>query len=124
MEILLGAIDTYQEIQKVQLHNVLRCFSNHSFCLLLLFINQTQGNVTTLPRPMGREIKPVIQIQICKVSELSLFQMKKLHKHKDFFLYCMFFLILPPVFQVESEKPLGRIVVKALLCGMGSPPSC
>uniref|UniRef100_A0A8C9EDF6 Uncharacterized protein n=1 Tax=Phocoena sinus TaxID=42100 RepID=A0A8C9EDF6_PHOSS len=39
-------------IQKVQLHNVLRCFSNHSFCLLLLFINQTQGNVTTLPRPM------------------------------------------------------------------------
>ena len=97
VEVLLGAIDTYQEVQKLQPHNVLTLFyavfPNHSFCLLLLFINQTQGNVTTLQRPMGREIKSVVQIQICKVSELSLFQMKKLHKHKDFlFLYCIFFL--------------------------------
>uniref|UniRef100_A0A8C0CDT5 Uncharacterized protein n=1 Tax=Balaenoptera musculus TaxID=9771 RepID=A0A8C0CDT5_BALMU len=43
-------------VQKLQPHNVLTLFyavfPNHSFCLLLLFINQTQGNVTTLPRPM------------------------------------------------------------------------
>lgn len=43
----------------------------------LLFMNQTQGNVM-MSRPMGREIKLVIQIPICKVSELSLFQVKKI----------------------------------------------
>ena len=31
-----------------------------------------------MSRPMGREIKLVIQIPICKVSELSLFQVKKI----------------------------------------------
>lgn len=49
----------------------------------LLFMNQTQGNVMMSPRPMGREIRLVIQIRICKVSELSLFQVKKI-THKDF----------------------------------------
>lgn len=43
----------------------------------LLFMNQTQGNVM-MSRPMGREIKLVIQIPICKVSEFSLFQVKKI----------------------------------------------
>ena len=63
----------------------------------LLFMNQTQGNVMMSPRPMGREIRLLIQIWICKVSELSLFQVKKITHtqgfsfplvYKGFLLFC------------------------------------
>lgn len=62
----------------------------------LLSMNQTQGNVM-MSRPMGREIILVIQIPICKVSELSLFQVKKITQtqgfsfpllYKGFLLFC------------------------------------
>lgn len=40
----------------------------------LLFMNQTQGNVMMSPRPIGREIKLVIQIPIVKSVNLAFFR--------------------------------------------------
>lgn len=92
-----------------------------SVCLPAL-INQTQGNVMMSPRPTGRARQPVTQISICEVSEVSLSQIKKSHKHEDFFFsfYKGFLFVLPPAFQVGSGKPLDKLIEMCLLCGQSS----
>lgn len=74
------------------------------------------------PRPMSRGIKPVLR----KVGELSLSSGQKITQTQNFlFFYCIkfFFFTSPPVFQVGGGKPLGHIVIKMFLGGVGSPPS-
>lgn len=61
------------------------------------------------PRPIGRELKPVIQIRICQVSKVSLFQVQKLHTHQDFFFldFIKIFFLLHHLF---SKREVGSLL--------------